>query len=90
VLIHYEIETFLTKNKEMDAPTFKDYIFGNIIIIKSNNNLSNSRVYIIDITGRVLGSYNGIENIPVPKTAGVYLVTMENNGQIVTKKIVVR
>ena len=48
------------------------------------------RITLTDITGRTLGVWENTENIPTPKTAGVYLVTVESENQRITKKIIIQ
>jgi len=55
-------------------------------IIKSQTTAR--RITLTDITGRTLGVSEKVESIPVPKTAGVYLVSIEAEGQRITKKII--
>jgi len=72
---------------ESDIPTIQTYILGNNIIIKSQTTAQ--RIILTDITGRTLGLWEGVESIPAPKTAGVYLVSIESEGQRITEKLIV-
>ncbi len=60
-----------------------------MINIQSNHDLSNSHISITDLTGRVLGIYDGTESIAAPKTAGVYFVSLYIDDQRVTRKVLV-
>ena len=60
---------------------------GNQIILRGDTEIK--RIALTDITGRTLGVWESTENIPAPKTAGVYLVTVESENQRITKKIII-
>ena len=60
---------------------------GNQIILRGDTEIK--RITLTDITGRTLGVWESTENIPAPKTAGVYLVTVESENQRITKKIII-
>ncbi len=56
-------------------------------IIKSQTTAR--RITLTDITGRTLGVWGNVENIPAPSSTGVYLVTVETDHNRITKKIIV-
>ncbi len=60
---------------------------GNNIVVQGKQ--AAERITLTDITGRTLGVWKNAENIPTPKTAGVYLVTVESENQRITKKITI-
>jgi len=72
---------------EISESAMQAYVSGNNIIIQSEQ--QPQRVTLTDITGRTLGVWEKVESIPVPKTAGVYLVSIEAEGQRITKKIII-
>ena len=61
---------------------------GNHIVVQGNQ--AAERITLTDITGRILGVWENTESIPAPKTAGVYLVTVESENQGITKKIIIQ
>jgi len=61
---------------------------GNHIVVQGNQTAE--RITLTDITGRTLGVWENTENIPTPKTAGVYLVSVESENQRITKKIIIQ
>ncbi len=67
--------------------TLKVYVSGGMINISSNTPAK--RIILSNITGQILGIYEGQESIPAPKTAGVYLVSIESEGQRITEKIII-
>ena len=71
---------------EISESAMQAYVSGNNIIIQSESPAE--RITLTDITGRTLGVSKKVESIPAPKTAGVYLVSIEAEGQRITKKII--
>ena len=52
----------------------------------------NSKIEIIDITGRVIEEMNVTDNdqkITFTRTSGIYFIRIENNGKVCTKKLVI-
>jgi len=76
-----------TAIEETDINTLKVFVSGGMINISSNTPAE--RIILSNITGQILSIYEGSESIPAPKTAGVYLVSIENDGQRITQKIIV-
>ncbi len=72
---------------EISESAMQAYVSGNNIIIQSESPAE--RIILTDITSRTLGVRENTESIPVPKTAGVYLVSIEAEGQRITKKIII-
>ncbi len=72
---------------ETDINTLKVFVSGGMINISSNT--PTERIILSNITGQILSIYEGSESIPAPKIAGVYLVSIENDGQRITQKIIV-
>ncbi len=72
---------------EMASKAVYAYALGNEIIIKGEATIG--RIILTDITGKTLGIYQNTQNIPAPKTAGVYLVTIETENQRITNKITI-
>ncbi len=66
------------------------YVSGNLIHINSNEKLAEPKILLMDVTGRLLGSYENTQSIPAPKTAGVYLVTIETDNERITEKITIQ
>ncbi len=63
------------------------YVSGNNILIQSST--QPERITLTDIAGRRLGVWSHTRQIPAPATAGVYLVTVVSENQILTKKIII-
>ena len=76
-----------TAIEETDINTLKVFVSGGMINISSNTPAE--RIILSNITGQILSIYEGSESIPAPKIAGVYLVSIENDGQRITQKIIV-
>jgi len=72
---------------EISESAMQAYVSGNNIIIQSESPAE--RITLTDITSRTLGVRKNTESILAPKTAGVYLVSIEAEGQRITKKIII-
>ncbi len=72
---------------EISESAMQAYVSGNNIIIQSESPAEH--IILTDITGRTLGVWEKVESIPAAKTAGVYLVSIEAEGQRITKKIII-
>ncbi len=83
----FKLHLNTTAIEETDINTLKVFVSGGMINISSNT--PTERIILSNITGQILSIYEGSESIPAPKTAGVYLVSIENDGQRITQKIIV-
>ena len=65
------------------------YYNGSNWTINSNGNAT---LQVVDLTGRVISSeqLNGITNININQTAGVYLLRLVNGDNVMTQKVVVK
>ncbi len=63
------------------------WVQGNMIRMNCKN--KPERITLTDITGRTMGVWDNTESIPAPATAGLYLVTVASENQMVTKKIII-
>ena len=68
-----------------------------INIFQNNNNIfvtpsENSDVRVLDVLGKVLGSYNVAANatLTVNQPSGIYLIEVRSNGNVSTHKVVVK
>jgi len=76
-----------TSVDEINGNAVQAYVTGGNIIIQSESPAE--RITLTDIAGRTLGVWEKVESIPAAKTAGVYLVSIEAEGQRITKKIII-
>ena len=83
----FKLHCNTTAVEDISLPEIQAYVAGDNIIIKSKS--TSERIILLDITGRTLGVWESTESIPAPKTAGVYLVTIETDNDRITKKIIV-
>ncbi len=83
----FKLHLNTTAVSEINGSAVQAYVAGGNIIIQSEQ--QPQRITLTDITGRILGVWKNTENIPVPTTTGVYLVTIETDNQRITKKIIV-
>ncbi len=72
---------------DLQETTAWAYRSANQIVAQSGRPIK--RLILRDITGKKLGVYKNTQNIPAPKTAGVYLVTIETDNQRITNKITI-
>jgi len=85
--IRFKLHCNTTAVEEISLPEMQVYVAAGNIIIKSQTTAQ--RIILTDITGRTLGVWESVESIPAPKTAGVYLVSIESDGQRITEKLIV-
>ncbi len=83
----FKLHLNTTAIAETDINTLKVFVSGGMINISSNTPAE--RIILSNITGQILSIYEGSESIPAPKIAGVYLVSVESEGQRRTQKIIV-
>ena len=83
----FKLHLNTTAVQEINGSAVQAYVAGGNIIIQSDQ--QPQRITLTDITGRTLGVWEHTETIPVPKTAGVYLVTLASGNQMLTKKIII-
>ncbi len=76
-----------TAVEDLNIDGVQVYVAASNIIIQSKLQLE--RIILTDITGRTLGVWENAQQIPAPKTSGVYLVTVESENQQITKKIII-
>ncbi len=83
----FKLHCNTTAVEDISLPEMQVYVAAGNIIIKSQTTAQ--RIILTDITGRTLGIWESVESIPAPKTAGVYLVSIESDGQRITEKLIV-
>ena len=83
----FKLHCNTTAVEDISLPEIQVYVAAGNIIIKSQTTAQ--RIILTDITGRTLGVWESVESIPAPKTAGVYLVSIESDGQRITEKLIV-
>ncbi len=83
----FKLHLNTTAVDEISDNTVQAYVAGGNIIIQ--NEMQTERILLTDITGRTLGVWENMKSIPAPKTAGVYLVTVVSENQMLTKKIII-
>jgi len=83
----FKLHLNTTAVEEISASAVQVYVVGSNIIIQSEQ--QPQRITLTDITGRTLGVWGNVENIPAPSSTGVYLVTVETDHNRITKKIIV-
>ncbi len=83
----FKLHCNTTAVEDISLPEMQVYVAAGNIIIKSQSTAQ--RIILTDITGRTLGVWESVESIPAPKTAGVYLVSIESDGQRITEKLIV-
>ena len=83
----FKLHLNTTAVEEISGSAVQAYVAGGNIIIQSEQ--QPQRVILSDITGRTLGVWGNVENIPAPSSTGVYLVTVETDHNRITKKIIV-
>ncbi len=83
----FKLHCNTTAVENISLPEMQVYVAAGNIIIKSQTTAQ--RIILTDITGRTLGIWESAESIPAPKTAGVYLVSIESDGQRITEKLIV-
>ena len=83
----FKLHCNTTAVEDISLPEMQVYVAAGNIIIKSQTTAQ--RIILTDITGRTLGVWESVESIPAPKTAGVYLVSIESDGQRITEKLIV-
>ncbi len=76
-----------TAVEDINSNAMQVYVAGGNIIIQSGT--QPQLIILTDITGRTLGLSENAQQIPAPKTSGVYLVTVESENQQITKKIII-
>ncbi len=76
-----------TAVEDLSSSAVQVYVAGGNIIIQSE--IQPEHITLTDIAGRTLGVWEDVENIPAPKTTGVYLVTVASENRQITKKIIV-
>ncbi len=84
----FKLHLNTTAVDEISDNTVQVYVAGGNIIIQSE--IQPEHISLTDITGRTLGVWVDVENIPAPATEGVYLVTVASGNQRITKKIIVK
>ncbi len=83
----FKLHLNTTAVDEISDNTVQVYVAGGNIIIQSE--IQPEHISLTDITGRTLGVWVDVENIPAPETEGVYLVTVESENKQITKKIII-
>ncbi len=83
----FKLHLNTTAVEDLSSSDVQAYVAGSNIIIQSE--MQTEHITLTDITGRTLGVWDNTESIPAPATAGVYLVTVASENQIVTKKIII-
>ncbi len=84
----FKLHLGTTSINDVEWSAIQVYPFGEEIMIKSE--ITASEIMLSDVSGRVLGEWQNRNSIPAPKTAGIYLVTINTNNQKVTKKIIIK
>ena len=64
------------------------YVSGDQIVIHSEEEVQ--RIVITDMAGRTIAVWNNTDQIPAPKAAGIYLITIETNNNTITERIVIQ
>ena len=89
-----DIEWSFTTTVQDNIPVVNN---NEINIFQNNNNIfvtpfENSDVRLLDVLGRVLGSYNVAANatLTINQLSGIYLIEVRSNGNVSTHKIIVK
>ncbi len=83
----FKLHLNTTAVEDLSSSAVQVYVAGGNIIIQSEQQAQ--RITLTDITGRTLGVWDNKESIPAPATAGLYLVTVVSENQMLTKKIII-
>ncbi len=84
----FKLHFGITGTNEAEPVDMQVYTAGGEIRVKTQATVN--QLILRDVTGRTLGCWEKMQSIPAPKTAGIFLLSIETNTNQLTKKIIIK